>query len=53
MGLFYKVSREYSIVAKGMDSGARMSRIDSCLHHLVVVCEQVLLNFAVTQFAHL
>lgn len=39
--LFYQVSREYSVVAKGMGSGARMSRIESCLHHLLVVWKQV------------
>lgn len=46
--MFYKVSKEYSIVDKSMGCGARMSRIDSCLlHHLVVVCEHVLVNFSV------
>lgn len=47
--MFYKVSKEYSIEAKSMGCGARMSRTDSCLlHHLVVVCEHVLVNFSVT-----
>ena len=47
--MFYKVSKEYSIVAKSMGCGARMSRTDSCLHHhLVVVCKHVLVNFSVT-----
>lgn len=46
--MFFKVSKEHSIVAKSMGCGARMSRIDSCLIHLVVVCEHVLVNFSVS-----
>lgn len=46
--MFFKVSKEYSIVAKSMGCGARMSRIDSCLLHLVVVSEHVLVNFSVS-----
>lgn len=46
--MFHKVSKEYSIVDKSMGCGATMSRIDSCLlHHLVVACEHVLVNFSV------
>lgn len=40
-------------MAKGTDSGARTSRIESCLHRLLAVCQQILLNFSVTQFAPL
>lgn len=52
---FFKVTREYSMEAKVMDSGARRSSLGSnpASNHLMVVCKQVLLNFSVTQFADL